>query len=47
VLLSGTVPMRDGVDQFADRWRAELTDPVLGNTVSLAYDVLPMAEPIA
>ena len=27
VLLSGTIPMIAGVDQFADAWRVELTDP--------------------
>lgn len=26
-LLSGTIPMIAGVDQFADAWRVELTDP--------------------
>ncbi|TAP42771.1 DUF2848 domain-containing protein [Arthrobacter sp. S39] len=46
VLISGTVNMVEGVNQFADGWRAELTDPVLGRTISLAYDVVPMATPI-
>jgi hypothetical protein len=38
--------MLEGVNQFADAWRAELTDPVLGRTISLSYDVVPMATPI-
>jgi hypothetical protein len=46
VLLSGTVAMLPGVDQFADRWRAELTDPVTGYTLELAYGVQRMPEPI-
>ncbi|MDP9936777.1 2-keto-4-pentenoate hydratase/2-oxohepta-3-ene-1,7-dioic acid hydratase in catechol pathway [Paenarthrobacter nicotinovorans] len=46
VLISGTVNMLEGVNQFADAWRAELTDPVLGRTISLSYDVVPMATPI-
>jgi hypothetical protein len=27
VLLSGTIPMIAGVDQFGDGWRVELADP--------------------
>jgi 2-keto-4-pentenoate hydratase/2-oxohepta-3-ene-1,7-dioic acid hydratase in catechol pathway len=46
VLLSGTVNMAEGVNQFADGWRAELGDPVLGRRIGLAYEVVPMAEPI-
>ncbi|NVM99864.1 DUF2848 domain-containing protein [Arthrobacter sp. SDTb3-6] len=46
VLLSGTVNMREGVNQFANAWRAELRDPVLERSIALAYDVVPMAEPI-
>lgn len=46
VLLSGTVNMREGVNQFANAWRAELRDPILDRTIALAYDVVPMAEPI-
>lgn len=46
VLLSGTVNMNGGVDQFADAWRAELADPVLGRSLTLAYDLVQMAEPI-
>ncbi|MFE7133280.1 DUF2848 family protein [Streptomyces sp. NPDC057638] len=46
VLVSGTIPMREGVDQFADHWRVELADPVTGDAISLAYDVVPLPEPI-
>jgi 2-keto-4-pentenoate hydratase/2-oxohepta-3-ene-1,7-dioic acid hydratase in catechol pathway len=46
VLISGTIPMLQGVDQFAARWRVQLADPATGHEISLAYDVLPMPEPI-
>jgi hypothetical protein len=46
VLISGTVAMVPGVDQFADRWEVELVDDVLGRSVSCAYDVVPMPAPI-
>jgi hypothetical protein len=46
VLLSGTVAMLPGIDQFADRWRVELADPVTSRTLELAYAVQRMPEPI-
>ncbi|GAA1168704.1 DUF2848 domain-containing protein [Pseudonocardia alaniniphila] len=46
VLLSGTVAMLPGVDQFADRWRVELADASTGSTLELAYRVERMPEPI-
>ncbi|MFF1418470.1 DUF2848 domain-containing protein [Streptomyces sp. NPDC058280] len=46
VLISGTIPMAEGVDQFADRWRVELSDPVTGDAIELAYDVVRMPAPI-
>ena len=46
MLISGTVAMVPGVDQFADRWEVELVDDVLGRSVSCAYDVVPMPAPI-
>jgi hypothetical protein len=46
VLISGTIPMAEGVDQFAGHWRVELGDPATGRTIGLAYDVVRMAEPI-
>lgn len=46
VLISGTIPMVDGERQFASRWRVQLGDPATGREISLAYDVVPMPEPI-
>jgi hypothetical protein len=46
VLLSGTIAMLPDVDQFADRWRVELADPVAGRTLDLAYGVQRMPEPV-
>lgn len=46
VLISGTIPMAESVDQFADRWRVELSDPATGDTIGLAYDVVRMPTPI-
>ncbi|GAA4537365.1 DUF2848 domain-containing protein [Pseudonocardia xishanensis] len=46
VLLSGTVAMLPGVDQFADGWRVELTDPATGGTLELAYAVDRLPDPI-
>lgn len=46
VLISGTIPMAPGVDQFASKWRVRLTDPTNGNTIELAYAVEPMPEPV-
>ncbi|MFG2176392.1 DUF2848 domain-containing protein [Streptomyces niveus] len=46
VLISGTIPMTEGVDQFAARWRVELSDPATGDVIDLAYDVVRMPAPI-
>ncbi|MEV6696474.1 DUF2848 domain-containing protein [Streptomyces sp. NPDC051453] len=46
VLISGTIPMSEGVDQFAPHWRVELADPATGDTIDLAYDVVRMPVPI-
>ena len=46
VLLSGTVAMISGVDQFADTWKVELHDPVTGLSIPVAYRVCEMAAPI-
>ncbi|MGG5172922.1 DUF2848 domain-containing protein [Pseudarthrobacter sp. J1738] len=46
VLISGTVAMAAGVDQFARSWKVEMTDPVTGLSVDAAYVVEKMAEPI-
>lgn len=45
ILLSGTVAMKPGVDQFAAGWRVELGDPVTGENIEAAYQVRLMAEP--
>jgi hypothetical protein len=42
VLLSGTIPMIPDVDQFADGWRVELTDP-RGVTSRVVYTVEQLA----
>ncbi|MGO1049766.1 DUF2848 domain-containing protein [Crossiella sp. CA198] len=46
VLLSGTIPMRPGVDQFADAWRVELGDPDTGARISCAYTVRRLPAPV-
>ncbi|MFC7327120.1 DUF2848 domain-containing protein [Marinactinospora rubrisoli] len=46
VLLSGTIPMREGVNQFAGAWKAELADPETGDALTLAYRVRRLPEPI-
>lgn len=39
VLISGTVPMLPGVDQFAAKWRGRLSDAVTGEIIDLGYTV--------
>ncbi|MGU3432206.1 DUF2848 domain-containing protein [Actinomycetes bacterium M1A6_2h] len=46
VLISGTISMIPGVDQFADSWRVELMDPATGNTIDCAYRAERMPQPI-
>jgi hypothetical protein len=46
VLISGTIPMHGGVDQFSDSWRVELGDPATGKTIELAYRVRRLPEAI-
>ncbi|HEY8720362.1 DUF2848 domain-containing protein [Pengzhenrongella sp.] len=46
VLISGTVAMSAGVDQFASNWRVELADPVTGERIEAGYRVRQMAAPI-
>jgi hypothetical protein len=46
VLISGTIPMHAGVDQFAASWRVELADPATGETIDLAYRVRRLPDPI-
>ncbi|MFD4639201.1 DUF2848 domain-containing protein [Lentzea sp. NPDC058436] len=46
VLLSGTIPMHHGVDQFASKWRVELRDPATGDVIDCEYEVAKLPEPI-
>lgn len=46
VLLSGTVTMLEGIDQFGDSWIVEMSDPVTRDVLKLSYDVELMPEPI-
>ncbi|HXD28423.1 MAG TPA: DUF2848 family protein, partial [Arthrobacter sp.] len=46
VLISGTVAMVEGVDQFADAWRVELSDPGTQESIDLRYSVHRMPQPI-
>lgn len=44
LLLSGTIPMLEDVDQFADGWQVELADP-RGNVSRVSYDLERLPEP--
>lgn len=44
VLMSGTIPMRAGIDQFADRWQVQLSDPITGLDIECRYDVRRLPE---
>lgn len=46
VLVSGTVPMRAGVNPFARRWRVELHNEITGDAIDLCYDVDVLPAPI-
>jgi hypothetical protein len=46
VLISGTISMRKGVNQFADTWKVALTDPATQDVISVEYRTVPMPEPI-
>ena len=46
VLISGTVAMTGGVNQFARSWKVEMADPVTGLSVDAQYVVEQMPEPI-
>ena len=46
VLLSGTITMLPDVDQFADAWKVEMSDPATGFTSTCQYRTKPMPEPI-
>ncbi len=44
LLLSGTIPMIEGVDQFAEGWRVQLAAPD-GHTSQVAYRVEQLSDP--
>lgn len=46
VLISGTVAMTPGVDQFASHWSVELEDPATGDVIDASYRVEPMPAPV-
>lgn len=46
VLLSGTVPMINADDQFADRWRVSLIDDALDRRIDLDYAIRLLPDPI-
>lgn len=46
VLMSGTIPMRAEVDQFATGWGVELGDPRTGRSISLSYSVDRIPAPV-
>ncbi|CAN5715909.1 DUF2848 domain-containing protein [soil metagenome] len=46
VLLSGTISMIAGVDQFADSWKVQMGDPATGRTLVCQYRTVAMPEPI-
>lgn len=46
VLISGTVMMLAGVDQFARSWKVELHDPATGASIDASYTVREMPTPI-
>lgn len=46
VLLSGTIPMHEQVDQFASAWRVELGDPESGDVLRVDYRVERLPEAI-
>lgn len=46
ILISGTISMLDGVDQFADAWRVALTDHTTGQSIECGYRTVRMPEPI-
>ncbi|OZE37154.1 MULTISPECIES: DUF2848 domain-containing protein [unclassified Rhodococcus (in: high G+C Gram-positive bacteria)] len=46
VLISGTISMHHGVNQFSDAWKVEMTDPATGNTLTCEYKTILMPAPI-
>ena len=46
VLISGTISMLHGVNQFADTWKVAMTDPVTQDVIDVEYRTVRMPEPI-
>ncbi|MCI9873029.1 DUF2848 family protein, partial [Arthrobacter humicola] len=46
VLISGTISMHHGVNQFSDAWKVEMTDPANDNTLTCEYKTNLMPAPI-
>jgi len=46
VLLSGTISMHAGVDQFADSWKVQMSDPAGDRTLTCEYRTVAMPAPI-
>jgi hypothetical protein len=46
VLISGTISMLHGVNQFADTWKVAMTDPATQDVIGVEYQTVRMPEPI-
>ncbi len=46
VLISGTISMLHGVNQFADTWKVAMTDPATQDVIGVEYRTVRMPEPI-
>jgi hypothetical protein len=46
VLISGTISMLHGVNQFADTWKVAMTDPATRDVIGVEYQTVRMPEPI-
>src|SRR6476620_1946091 len=46
VLISGTISMLHGVNQFADTWKVAMTDPATQDVIGVEYQTVRMPESI-
>ena len=46
VLISGTISMLRGVNQFADTWKVAMTDPATQDVIGVEYRTVRLPEPI-
>ena len=46
VLISGTISMLHGVNQFADTWKVAMTDPATQDVIGVEYQKVRMPVPI-